>query len=201
MPRPVSPWWALALAPLALGLGWLAGGMPGPQRREPRESRESRESMVSIGPVSATGVSGSPIEPGPGGARVSPVPRATVVYSEWTTYDDALRQSRDNGKPVLLDFNAEWCGPCQALRHEVFENVAAGATVKSAVIPVSVVDRVREQGENPAAIDQLQRRFDVQAFPTLVVLSPATGRYERRVGYPGDAETLRWITETAAQLR
>jgi len=34
-----------------------------------------------------------------------------------------------------------------------------------------------------------------------VVFAPGNGRFERRVGYPGDAETLRWITETAARLR
>ena len=187
-PRPISPWWwALVLAPVALGIGWMAGGLPGPQRPEP---------SVTIGAVSASG--SGPGVPGP------PLPRASaapVVYSEWTTYDDAIRQSRDNGKPVLLDFNAEWCGPCQMLRHEVFENEAAGTTVKAAVIPVSLVDRIREQGENPPSLDQLQRRFDVQAFPTLVLLAPASGRFESRVGYPGDAETLRWITETAAHLR
>ena len=186
-PRPFSPWWALALAPVALGIGWMAGGTPAPPRREP---------SVSITPISATGA-------GAGLARPAAPQRAEppVVYSEWTTYDDAIRQARDTGKPVLLDFNAEWCGPCQMLRRDVFENAAAGTTVKAAVIPVSLVDRVREQGQNPAALEQLQLRYDVQAFPTLVVFAPGSGRFERRVGYPGDAETLRWITETAARLR
>ena len=184
-PRPISPWWALVVVPVALGIGWLAGGMPGRPRPEP---------SVSIGAFSQPGEAGGT----PGAPRASGAP---ALYSEWTTYDDAVRQSHDNGKPVLLDFSADWCGPCQMLRHEVFDNEAAATTVKAAVIPVSLVDQVRERGGNPPALEQLQRRFDVQAFPTLVILAPGSGRSARRVGYAGDAETLRWITETAAKLR
>jgi hypothetical protein len=83
------------------------------------------------------------------------------------------------------------------MRSEVFEPVAASATLRSAVIPVSLVDRIREDGANSAQLDGLQRQFDVRAFPTLIVLDPATGRSVRIVGYAGPTETLRWITEAA----
>jgi len=186
--RSITPIAVVILALGALGLGWLAGGMPVPNgpTAEPASS-------AAVG----SSARATPIEAG----GSAPPATESELYSEWTTYDDAVRRSQATGKPVMLDFNAEWCGPCQLLRREVFENAAAGTTVKAAVIPVSIVDRRRENGENPEPVAALERRYEVEAFPTLVVFSPASGRAVRQVGYAGDAETLRWITETAAELR
>jgi len=217
-PRPFSLWWVVAAVPVALGVGWLAGGMPVAYRppanenvlAPPDQPSVPTPVVVSARPERATS---SPVEPKslflhtpepsdsappkPASEPAPTPPEPARIFSEWTTYDEAMRQSRENHKPVLLDFNADWCGPCQRMRSEVFEPVAASATLRSAVIPVSLVDRIREDGANSAQLDGLQRQFDVRAFPTLIVLDPASGRSVRFVGYAGPTETLRWITEAA----
>jgi hypothetical protein len=82
----------------------------------------------------------------------------------------------------------------------VFEDLTLGHVVRQAVIPVSIVDRVREDGSNPPDIQELQQRFQVRAFPTLVVFSPATGRAEKSEGF-GDAQsTIGWITGAARSV-
>jgi thioredoxin 1 len=61
------------------------------------------------------------------------------------------------GMPVLVDFYADWCGPCKAMA-PILQQVAARHQGKLKVIKVDV-DR------NPAAAQQ----FRVQGIPTLIL--------------------------------
>lgn len=71
--------------------------------------------------------------------------------------DSNFDQVINNGKPVLVDFWAEWCGPCKMIGPIVEE--LAGDYEGKAVIAKLNVD------ENP----QVTARFGVRSIPTLLV--------------------------------
>lgn len=119
----------------------------------------------------------------------------------WVPVASAEASAAATGKPILYEFNAAWCGPCQMLKHDVFTDEAKARAIAGRVVPVSVVDRYREDGHNPPEVDALQQRFQIEAFPTLVVVSPATGRFEKSEGYRGADATVEWIARSAASVR
>ena len=63
----------------------------------------------------------------------------------------------NSGKPVLVDFWAEWCGPCRALT-PILEEVAASYGEKITVAKVNI-------DENP----QTPSKYGVMSIPTLIL--------------------------------
>jgi thiol:disulfide interchange protein len=126
---------------------------------------------------------------------------STVDRVSWVPAAAAEAQSRATGTPLLYEFSAEWCGPCQRMQREVFSDAEAAEEINRSYVPVRLVDRQREEGRNPPDVAALQERYRVEAFPTLVIV-PTDGSSPTVVeGYPGKAALTRQLQETAARLR
>jgi len=89
-----------------------------------------------------------------------------IVHIEGDNWESEVIQS---AKPVLVDFWAEWCGPCRAIA-PVLDELATELGDKLKIAKVDV-------DKNP----QLAGTFGVRSIPTLLVIKGGTVQ-EQMVG-------------------
>lgn len=112
----------------------------------------------------------------------------------WQPREKAAALSLATHKPILYDFTAAWCAPCHLLDAE-WKDASIAQMVNAAFVPARVVDRQREDGTNPPDVAELQRRYEVTGFPTLVVAAP-DGRLLGKVeGYAGRDRLVKFLKE------
>ena len=94
------------------------------------------------------------------------VPRRHETAVQWSKYDaSALAAARASGKPVAIDFYADWCLPCKELDHKTFTDPRV----------VSELDRfVRVKADLTVAEDAttkaLTKQYAILGVPTIVFI-------------------------------
>ena len=102
----------------------------------------------------------------------------TVTVTDATFADDVL----GSDKPVLVDFWAEWCGPCKMVA-PVLEEIASE---KAGALTVAKLD----VDENPTTA----RDFQVVSIPTMILFKDGEP-IKRIVGAKGKAALLRELAD------
>lgn len=83
----------------------------------------------------------------------------------------------NSDQPVLVDFSAEWCGPCKMMA-PILKEVISKVNGKARIIKVDI-------DKNPDAA----ARYGVQSVPTLIVFKKGEIKWRQSGVVPGNQLT------------
>lgn len=89
----------------------------------------------------------------------------------------AFADADETGRPLLIDFYAVWCPPCDRLRDEFLHDPMREALLDRFVL-------LKADADHPASFG-LKNRFEVGGYPTVLLLQADGTLLDRIVGYAG----------------
>lgn len=102
-----------------------------------------------------------------------------IVTLTSSNFDEAIKS---NDTPMVVDFWAEWCGPCKTIA-PVLSEIATEQTGKLTVAKLNV----DEHGD-------IAQRYNVMSIPTLLVFDKGEMK-KRLVGAKGKSQLLQELAE------
>ena len=96
-------------------------------------------------------------------------------------FQETIDKAKAEGKPVFVDFYAEWCGPCK-MAAPIVDKLAGDYKDKAIITKVNV-------DENKVARD-----YGVMSIPTVVIIKDGE-EIDRKIGFPGEEGYIEMIEE------
>jgi thiol:disulfide interchange protein len=101
-------------------------------------------------------------------------------------FAEAEALARREGKPLFVDFETTWCGPCKTMDEWVY-------TADDVVDASLLVIAVKVDGDQRP---DLKESFGVLGFPTMILLSPEGEEMGRVSGYVNVADMTEFLKRT-----
>lgn len=116
---------------------------------------------------------------------------------DWKPYsDESLQAALSSGKPVLIDFYADWCGACKELEKDTFtDSRIRDLSEQFALLKIDATDDF-------PGLDKLRATYNVKGLPTMVFYDK-DGKIRPELTVTGfeDADTFLKRMQTAVASR
>lgn len=101
----------------------------------------------------------------------------------------ALKEARDSGKPVMVDFYTESCGWCKKLDADTYTDSSVQRLAEKFICVKVDADKAPETAA----------RYDIPGYPTIIFLNSSGTPIERIVGYKGPASFAQTMSAVLAK--
>ncbi len=120
----------------------------------------------------------------------------------WTSFEEAVEQADEQGKPILVDVWAPWCGWCKKMEKDVYPELSSTLNENFILTRLNRDDNESRKQYRQFSLTPLRlaQKFNVQSVPAIVLLSPE-GKYLFHISGFMEADKLEEVLGYVASER
>jgi thiol-disulfide isomerase/thioredoxin len=116
----------------------------------------------------------------------------------WSDFGTGLEQSRAERKPMLVTFVTNWCGYCRKMDQTTWKHPSVLERMDE-VVPVRI-DAEEQEPRGDYSGAELAARYQVNGFPTMLLLDVDGRVVARTGGYLVPRDLLSWIEDSFGEI-
>jgi thiol:disulfide interchange protein len=122
------------------------------------------------------------------GCSHAPAGPAADDHIPWRTdYDAALAEGKTAGKPILIDFSATWCPPCQQMKRASWPDARVADLAATKYIPLAL-------DADSAGAKAPGERYGIDTIPAILIVD-SDGKVIRQSGYMNADDLVAFLNQ------
>ena len=100
-----------------------------------------------------------------------------------TSYKDAIEKAKEVKMPILILFEAEWCGWCKRMKQDTLSNEKVKAMMMNYIFLTIDTDKTTE----------VSKKFNVSSLPSYVITDSDGTKLKSDSGYKNPVDFEKWL--------